>query len=176
MFYLTVFFSGFLLVSDGRILQTVRKNQYIALYAAIALTLIIWGMESEVLNPPGKEAIILAGYALCCWCWLVAIIGIGSRLLNFSNRLLKYASDAVLPVYILHQTIIVTLGFYIIQWDTGVAPKYFFVVFAALAVSLAVYELARRTNVTRFLFGMKSRKRTAAVPAAISNMAPDLKP
>ena len=50
------------------------------------------------------------GFALVrgvlCWSCLIAICGFASRRLRFSNRFLKYANDAVLPFYILHQTVI----------------------------------------------------------------------
>ncbi len=158
LFYITVFFCGFLLVSDDRILQIVQRNRFKALIAAAAFSLAIYPSMTSTLPLPG--AMILTFYAIACWCWLIAIIGIGSRLLNFTNQVLRYASDAVLPVYILHQTIIVVLGFYVIRWDTGVAPKYFFIVIATLVSSLAIYELVRMTSVTRFLFGIKLRNRS----------------
>ncbi|MFH1032271.1 MAG: acyltransferase family protein [Chloroflexota bacterium] len=156
LFYITVFFYGFLLVSDDRILQIVRRNTPAALTAAIVVSVGIALIKFEVLALPGS--IEMAFYAVACWCWLLAIIGIGSRLLNFTNRALRYASDAVLPVYILHQTIIVTLGYFVIKWETGVAPKYLFIVAATLVGSLAIYEVARRTIVTRFLFGLRLKK------------------
>ncbi len=158
LFYSAIFFYGFLLVSDGRILEVVRRNMLAALAAAVAFTAGIKLIETGTLSLP--EFAYMTFNAIACWCWLLAIIGIGSRLLNFTNRVLRYASGAVLPVYVLHQTIIVTLGFYIIRWDTGVAPKYFSVVAAALVGSLAIYEAARRTNVTRFLFGMRLVKKS----------------
>jgi glucan biosynthesis protein C len=163
LFYITVFFYGFLLVSDDGILQVVQRNRYTALIAAGVVSLVIYLSEVAVLPLP--DAVLLAFYAIACWCWLMTIIGIGSRLLNFTNRVLRYASDAVLPVYILHQTIIVILGFYVIRWNTGVAPKYFFVAIATLVSCLAIYELVRRTSVTRFLFGIKVRSRPTPAKA-----------
>jgi glucan biosynthesis protein C len=162
LFYITIVFYGFLLMSNDRMLQVVQRNRFTALIAAVIFSLAIF---DDILPLPG--AVWLAFWAIACWCWLVAIIGVGSILLNFGNRVLRYASDAVLPVYILHQTIIVSLGFYVVRWNTGVALKYFFVAIATLVSSLAIYEVIRRANVTRFLFGMKLLKRsTPAKPPA----------
>ncbi|KPJ66395.1 MAG: hypothetical protein AMJ43_08335 [Coxiella sp. DG_40] len=168
LFYITVFFYGFWLVSDDKMLQIVQRNRYTALIAAGFFSLAIYLSGMGILPLPG--AVWLTFNAIACWCWLMAIIGIGSRLLNFTNRVLKYASDAVLPVYILHQTIIVTLGFYVINWNTGVALKYFFIAIATLVSSLAIYEAVRTNNVTRFLFGLRLRKKSkaAAVTAGAS--------
>ncbi|UCH50467.1 MAG: acyltransferase family protein [Chloroflexota bacterium] len=160
LFYITVFFYGFWLVSDGKMLQVVRQNRYHALIVANILSLSIYLSGVGIIPLPG--AVWLAFNAIACWCWLVAIIGIGSLFFNFTNRILKYASDAVLPVYILHQTLIVTIGFYVIQWNTGVALKYFFIAIATLASSLAIYEVVRTNNITRFLFGLRLRKKSKA--------------
>ena len=159
LYYMFVFFYGFLIMSDGRMLQVVRRNGFTALVAAAILSPIALLSQFDKLSLPNP--VFLALHAVACWCWLVALVGIGSRLLNFTNRVLRYATDAVLPVYILHQTIIVTLGFYVVKWDTGITPKYFLIAVATLVLSLAIYEVVRRTVVTRFLFGIKTRKRPA---------------
>jgi glucan biosynthesis protein C len=90
------------------------------------------------------------------WFWIVALLGYGQKYLSFSNRLLRYASEAAYPFYILHQTIIILVGYYVVQWNIGVWPKFLIIGVAALIGTLLVYDLAvRRTNLTRFLFGMK---------------------
>jgi surface polysaccharide O-acyltransferase-like enzyme len=156
LFYISVFFSGFLMVSDARVIQTVKRKRYNSLIVTITATVLYVLGNDRILPAPG--AVVLALNALACWSWLMAIIGFGSRHLGFSNRILRYANEAVLPVYILHQTIIVVLGFYVIKWDTGVMLKYFFIAFTTLLSALAVYEVVRRTVVTRYLFGMKPRR------------------
>jgi len=156
LYYMTVVFYGFLLVSDRRITMVVQRNWFAALVLAGILSSVIMlsRFDKLSLTTPGYNAV----HAAACWCWLIALIGIGSRLINFTNRVLRYATDAVLPVYIVHQTIIITLGFYIVKWNTGIAVKYFLIGVATLVLSLAVYEIVRRTSVTRFLFGIKTRK------------------
>jgi membrane-bound acyltransferase YfiQ involved in biofilm formation len=60
----------------------------------------------------------------------------------------------------LHQTVIVIIGFYVVQWAASVAVKYALILVAAIVVTAALYELlVRRFNVTRFLFGMRPQKR-----------------
>ncbi|HEX3214471.1 MAG TPA: hypothetical protein VH016_18035, partial [Actinomycetota bacterium] len=72
-----------------------------------------------------------------------------------------YAREAVLPFYVLHQTPIVILGFYVIQWDSNLLVKFLAISLGALAVTLGAYELlVRRTSVTRVLFGMPAKAAT----------------
>jgi glucan biosynthesis protein C len=68
----------------------------------------------------------------------------------------RYVNEAVMPFYILHQTVIVVIGFYVVRLKVGITLKYTLIVAATLAVTLLLYDLViRRTNLTRFLFGMK---------------------
>jgi peptidoglycan/LPS O-acetylase OafA/YrhL len=65
----------------------------------------------------------------------------------------------VLPFYILHQPVILSAGYFVVQWNLPAATKYFIIVFISFAVIMAIYELmVRRINVLRFLFGMKVKK------------------
>ena len=92
----------------------------------------------------------------------LGLLGMGSRLLNVNNRFLGYANEAVLPFYILHQPIILVIGYFVIPWQVGIPFKYFFIVVTAFITIMLVYEfLVRRTNILRFLFGMKLNKREA---------------
>jgi glucans biosynthesis protein C len=156
LFYILIFFYGFLLVSDGRITQAIRRQTFISLAGAIGFLAIYTLMHAGIM--PSTAGIYDSVYAIDCWCWLMAFVGIGMRLLNFTNGLLRYATDAVLPVYILHQTLIITIGYFVIRWNWPVAGKYPFIVACVFIGSLAIYEVVRRINVTRFLFGIKVRK------------------
>jgi glucans biosynthesis protein C len=157
VFYITIIIYGFLLVSDSRIIKSVQQAMIPALIAAILFGLGIYIIDNNIVATSDrlKDMTLLVFYGLDCWLWLMVVLGAGSVWLNFNNKLLKYCSDAVLPVYILHQTLIVVIGYYVIAWDTAVAVKYFFVVFCTLGGSLAIFELIKRFNITRFLFGMK---------------------
>ncbi len=77
-------------------------------------------------------------------------------MLNFSNRLLKYAAEGSNSFYILHQTVIVIIGYFVVQWSASIAVKYLVIASALLGGTILAYDLlVKRTNLTRFLFGMK---------------------
>jgi hypothetical protein len=69
---------------------------------------------------------------------------------------LRYTNKAVLPFYALHQTVILTIGFYVVRWNAGVFVKYLAIVTSSFAAIMIIYDLViRRINLFRFLFGMK---------------------
>jgi peptidoglycan/LPS O-acetylase OafA/YrhL len=101
---------------------------------------------------------------------VVAILGLGHRFLNVSSRLLDYAREAAYPFYILHLPINTVVGYFVIQWPVSIAVKYPVIVVVTILATFAVYEaLVRRTDVTRFLFGMKpkSRRQKHGLPHAV---------
>ena len=61
--------------------------------------------------------------------------------------------------FLIHSTPIAVIGYYVIQWDMDVLPKYVINTVLALVATVALYELIKRTNVTRFLFGMRLKRR-----------------
>ncbi len=64
--------------------------------------------------------------------------------------------------YILHQTLIVTIGFYLIDWDIAVLLKYTVLSTASFCVIMVLYEIfIRRINILRYLFGLKMHRNTA---------------
>jgi peptidoglycan/LPS O-acetylase OafA/YrhL len=158
LFYILVFFYGFLMVSDSRIMQAVKRHTWVSLAALAVLIVLVVMMDNGVF---GSEFIIGILWPIGTWLALLIFAGLAMRLINFTNRLLRYANDAVLPVYILHQTLIIILGYFVIQWDWPVAAKYFFIVGCVFVSALAIYEVVRRNGVTRFLFGIKTRKQAA---------------
>jgi hypothetical protein len=72
---------------------------------------------------PGTNPLYLLMRTTTSWSWLLTFIGFANHHLNFSNRFLKYANEAVLPFYILHQTVIVVIGYFIKDWKWAVFPK-----------------------------------------------------
>ncbi|MET0535899.1 MAG: acyltransferase family protein [Steroidobacter sp.] len=102
------------------------------------------------------------------WACVLAFIGYGYQHLSFSNPLLRWARDASYPIYILHQTVIVVIGYYVIQasWSPGI--KYWVVLAATLASCCLLYEfLIRRFAVTRLIFGMKPKRPAFDLQAAV---------
>jgi hypothetical protein len=90
----------------------------------------------------------------------------GTKFLNFNNKVLAYCNEAVLPFYILHQTMILVIGFFVIQWRFGIMVKYVIISSTSLVLIMAIYQLLiRQSSVTRFLFGMKAGKQPAKDPA-----------
>jgi glucan biosynthesis protein C len=73
-----------------------------------------------------------------------------------ARRVGAYLNEAVLPFYVLHETVVVAVAYAVLSWPVAPGVQYLVISLAALAGTLALYDLGvRRTPVTRALFGLK---------------------
>jgi surface polysaccharide O-acyltransferase-like enzyme len=90
------------------------------------------------------------------WLAILAIVGLAAHHLRDPSPALSYLNLAILPVYVLHQTVLIALAVALFParlplWIEGPA-----LAAGTLGLSLALYELAiRRWAPLRFLFGLK---------------------
>ena len=107
----------------------------------------------------------LAGFS--SWCWVLAYFGLAIRHLDYRKPVLEYANEAVLPFYILHQSVLICVGYFIVQWPIPDALKWAAILVICFAIIMGLYEYPiRRINVMRFLFGMKPLRRRAVESSA----------
>jgi len=71
------------------------------------------------------------------------------------TRAAQYLSRATLPIYTLHLTFVIVIGFYVGHWTSNVAIRFLVITIVSMLGTLALYDIVRRTRWTRFLFGMR---------------------
>jgi peptidoglycan/LPS O-acetylase OafA/YrhL len=99
-------------------------------------------------------------YPLTAWSWIFTAIGYGKRYLNRKHPIQNYINEAVYPFYILHQTVIVIVVYYVVKTSDTILSKFLFTFIISFALIISIYHLLIRPYaVTRFLFGMKPKKK-----------------
>jgi glucan biosynthesis protein C len=165
--YAMFFISGYVLFASAGLQAAIKRLGGWFLLAAVVLSTLHLILKFSV-QPAFYDSIDLRG--LASWGWVVGLLWLGGRLLNFTNRFLAHVNEMVLPFYILHQTVIVAVAYFIVQTRMPVLAKYGITVVIAFAGIVVLYEgLVTRVGVLRFLFGMKKRAaepRTSRVPEA----------
>jgi glucan biosynthesis protein C len=92
------------------------------------------------------------------WFTVITIIAYGQHYLNRPHPWLKYVNEGLYPFYILHQTVIIAIGYYICQLNWSIAVKFFAVSFLTLISCILIYLAIIRTNrIGRLFFGLKKR-------------------
>jgi glucan biosynthesis protein C len=165
--YLWLTLAGFLVVSDERLQASIQRLRWLSLplgLIVVGLSVFLVGLGELPVFGTWRYALSWTTRALGSWCCVLAILGFGRKRLNFSTPFLTYANEAVLPFYILHQTVIMGVGYFVVQWAIPDLLKWLIVVPVSFAVIVVLYEfLVRRYNVMRFLFGMKPLPKERAV-------------
>jgi peptidoglycan/LPS O-acetylase OafA/YrhL len=164
--YLMFTIYGFVLASMPNVwpwIATQRHRLLAVGFAIYTVATISFTLEIIHRDTPA-DAFIATAFT---WACVLAFIGYGYRHLSFSNPLLRWARDASYPIYILHQTVIVVIGYYVVQASWGPGVKYGAVLAATLGTCVLLYEfVVRRFAVTRLIFGMKPEPARAASNAA----------
>jgi glucan biosynthesis protein C len=97
---------------------------------------------------------ILSG--LFGWTAILAICGAAARHLNKPSELLSYANTAILPVYVLHQPILIAAAWMLFPFALPMALEVAILITVTAFASLTAYHLLIRPfAVSRFLFGLK---------------------
>ncbi|MHA1525543.1 MAG: acyltransferase family protein [Promethearchaeota archaeon] len=152
--YFIIVIYGFLFASDEQFREIMEKNVVICAIVALISTPLIGIMYAAGIIILVHVFVAIAGIA-----WLTLIIGLASKYLNKKHDKLNFLNENVLPFYILHQTIIVAIAFFIIGMEGIVIVKYLLLVAIAFPITLGLVLLVRTNNVTRYLFGMRLKKK-----------------
>ena len=165
--YFLMFLAGYLIYASSKMQDALRRFGPGILIAGVILSII---HITLLFNPATGQAYDNSPIDLRffgAWGLVIGLLGAGARLLNFNWKHLSRANEAVLPFYILHQPVLLAVGYYVVQWSMPIIAKYAIIVVCAFVVIVTIYELlVQRVNVLRVLFGMKpSKVRTAARPS-----------
>ncbi|MEU6343221.1 acyltransferase [Streptomyces sp. NPDC046977] len=170
--YLLFFVAGFALAGDDRFRTAMRCDAGTAAWLG-ALLFAAAGPGFALADEPFTEMTMLATvsralFGAAGWCLVVAIPGLLDRRRREQppaaphpapttrRRLYGYLAAAVLPLYVLHQPIVVAVAYVVTGWSAPIPVEYAVLVAIALVLTLTAYELlVRRTRTTRFLFGMR---------------------
>ncbi|MBL8157135.1 MAG: acyltransferase, partial [Anaerolineae bacterium] len=163
-FYMLGFFAlGYILYSHERFTQAIRRDWPLAFGVAattslIGIGLIAFAGAMDWLSDPAQPQfyVLVSLIVINGWSWVVLLLFVGMRFLDFSNRWLRYGQGAILPFFVFHQPVIMVIAFFVVQWDAAILPKALVVVPSSFVVTLGIYELLiRRSHTLQVLFGMK---------------------
>jgi glucan biosynthesis protein C len=158
---ITLFFIGFLLISVKETFwETFEENRKTYLkYGIIGFTLlmlIITAFEDSYLRHFTEALIKVFSF----WSWILTLFGHASKYLNKPSKTLTYCNEAVYPFYILHQTITVILGYYLMHLQWNSFCKFSIMSIGTFLISWIIYEfLIRRWFMIRPLFGLQNTKK-----------------
>jgi glucans biosynthesis protein C len=166
LYYFYFYLAGIILFSCPVLWSNLKLHRKTNAIAALACTVLFYGyyyLPQEFI-PASISIEVRWGIwwvvaSLVGWSTILAAIGYAQYYLSHSKPWLIYLNEAVYPFYILHQTVIVVLAFYIIKWDASIAVKLSSLAILSFAGIFILYRIVYSFKWLRFLFGMKSKRK-----------------
>ena len=156
--FFTFFLYGFLIArNEGFWREVTRLRKVTLLLASVSFGVFMAGGDF-LRDQPSIWQNQLNGLItyLNRWLWILAVLGWGHHLLNKPMKWLPYATEAVYPWYILHQTIILVVGYNLAQLKLGPFIESTLVLIATIGGCFMLHEFViRRVGFLRPLIGLK---------------------
>ena len=102
-----------------------------------------------------NHLIVSVPIGLSAFSWTFYFVALFSRKFNTNNSALPELNRSILPVYIVHQSIIVVAGFYIIKYVESGILEFLLIIVTTVLGSTLIYLFIKKFKTLRFLFGMK---------------------
>jgi surface polysaccharide O-acyltransferase-like enzyme len=133
-------------------------------WQALALAVTAWAatvcwyrlllLFPDAAGTPAWFALMGSVYALLAWSAIVAACGFAQRHLHHDGPARAYLATAVLPVYLVHQTLIIVLAWLLKPARLAPGIEAPVLVVLTLTLSFGLYEAVRRVHFLRPLFGL----------------------
>lgn len=174
--YLAAFVFGVLVAGSAPVWEALRARRRTLLAIALAAGGLYLGLRAlgrwtpdadalALMPAEGWRALVRVVQTVYWWTALLSLLAWGFHALNRPWPGLAYASEAVYPWYILHQSLIVLAAYWLIPFGLGPVREPLLVLAITVAGCALLYELAiRRTPWLRPLFGLPARPRRAPGP------------
>ncbi len=162
--YLLAFSFGYLFVlQKQRWDLTVEKRRLFLLLGILTYSFIVLNMHGvfgSYAQQMESNNWIRLGFGIVFsvnhWAWIFCVVGFASILLNRPSKQLSYASDAILPWYILHQTLIIVFAWWLKPLDLNPLLEATLLILFTTFGCLIGYEIIKRNKVLRLVCGLKA--------------------
>jgi glucans biosynthesis protein C len=165
VYYLCFFLLGIIFYSGRQHTESIGKNRKYLLAGAI-LVLIPYVVNyitddtiyiSDTLT---LASILERGAVFVGWFWVITFIAFGQHYLNRPHPWLATMTEGVYALFILHQTAIVVIGYYICKLPWSITTKFWTINILTLSFCVAFYLLGILPfDTMRLVFGMKPKPR-----------------
>jgi len=156
--YFTIFLYGYLIAKDAGFWAEALRLRKASLAAALTIFVpyIVLGRLLPDDAPHWQVIVIWTMRVAYIWTMLLAILGWGHALLNKPFRWLPWATESVYPWYMLHQSLIVGIGFALMPYHLGPVTEPLAIFAGTVAGCFVLSEIIKRIAWLRPCFGLKA--------------------
>lgn len=145
---LVLYLLGYYVLADDRVLERLKVHRkWIGTF---------WGISELLLGAAyykyafyGDLAVNVVG-----WFGILSLLMLGKEYLNKETAVTKYLKGASFPVYVIHQSVLVALGYYVLKGVDSLLLQAGIIIAGSFVVTVLCYEIIRRIPVIRKLIGI----------------------
>lgn len=160
LMFLIVFLMGYVVYGDNDYLEYIdkskRKGLIISLiFFVLYMRVILYYYNLDNNGNLGLKVLLSVLRNCIMITTIVAIIGYGRKYLNRGGKVLSYLNKACFPVYIIHQTVIVIIAYYLLNCTLPMYLSISLIIGSSVIITFGIYEIVSRIKIMRFLIGIK---------------------
>lgn len=158
--YSCLFVFGYLLICLKDVFwNEIEKLKYVTvIIGAICFTFLIFFSQGKQFNDSGHCWIPFVKVSNM-WSWILAIFAWAANYFNKQSGIVAYRNIAVYPFYILHQTIIVVIGYKLKDLEIHYGIKMIVLIVLTYTICWVLYEcLVKNLGVLKPIFGVKIKQ------------------
>ncbi|WP_133499738.1 acyltransferase family protein [Cognatilysobacter terrigena] len=171
--YFTMFLYGFWLARADGVWAELARLRRRTLASALILFPIYYGLGRVLPDEmAGAQQLVWVLRSVYIWIAIAAVLGWSKACLDRSFPWLGWATEAVFPWYVLHQSLIVLLAYWLVPLRLPAGLEASAVLLGTVAGCWIGFAIIRRAPLLRPLFGMKLRRRDREPAPALHLVAP----
>jgi glucan biosynthesis protein C len=89
------------------------------------------------------------------WFWMLALLAWAQHFFTKSNSVLRYLNGGVYCFYILHQTLIIVIAYFLVPKKLGALVEPLLIIFLVAIACVLLFEGIKRVPFVRILFGVR---------------------
>ncbi len=146
--YFCLYLLGYYLFNNEKIIEKIMYHKYIIL-GLFSLSQLILVVVYYQFSYYGDLLVNFVG-----WLGVLSWIIIGKLFLDNENKITNYFKKASFPIYILHQTILVIIGYYALTRIDNVISQISIIICGSFISTIIVYEMISKIPIFKKIIGV----------------------
>jgi peptidoglycan/LPS O-acetylase OafA/YrhL len=156
--YFIYFVYGFILIRSSAIRKAIELRRRSFLIQTLLVTAMMFSSPYIISGERSAEIVWDVCAIIMTWTCGMTALGYASRYLDSDSRLRQLANEAIYPVYLLHQPVIVVVASIVTKLEVSLFIKTYSVTILSMVTTVVIYTfLVRPFGFTRIIFGMRPK-------------------
>ena len=145
--YMLLYLLGYYLFSD-EFIEKILNYKTIILFLFLVSQIILVILYFKY-NYYGELFVNFVG-----WLGILSCIIVGNLFLNKENKTSNYLKKSSFPIYILHQTILIIVGYYTLTMINNIILQISIIIFGSFIITILFYEIISKIPVLKKIIGI----------------------